>query len=66
MKHGSSANRRHMGPHYGNDAILAGAGTYELSLLISPPALGAPRRIPERLVQKPHRVTFTFPWKPIS
>ena len=29
---------RYMGPHYGNDVTLPGAGTYQLSLLISPPS----------------------------
>ena len=28
---------RYMGPHYGNDVTLPGAGTYQLSLLVSPP-----------------------------
>jgi hypothetical protein len=28
---------RYMGPHYGNDVTVPGAGTYQLSLLISPP-----------------------------
>ena len=28
---------RYMGPHYGNNVVLPGAGTYHLSLLVSPP-----------------------------
>ena len=29
---------RYMGPHYGNNVTLPGAGTYDLTLLVSPPA----------------------------
>lgn len=54
---------RYMGPHYGNDVTLPGAGTYKLSLLISPPV--SARHIEYANVWlKPHRVSFTFPWKP--
>jgi uncharacterized protein involved in high-affinity Fe2+ transport len=56
---------RYMGPHYGNDVSLPGAGTYELSLLISPP-VSARHMEYESVWLKPHRVTFTFPWKPAS
>jgi hypothetical protein len=56
---------RYMGPHYGNDVVLPGAGTYELSLLVSPPV--SARHVEyEGVWLKPHRVTFTFPWKPTS
>ncbi len=54
---------RYMGPHYGNDVTLPGAGTYKLSLLISPPV--SARHIEYANVWlKPHQVSFTFPWKP--
>ena len=54
---------RYMGPHYGNDVTLPGAGTYKLSLLISPPV--SARHIEYQNVWlQPHRVNFTFPWKP--
>jgi uncharacterized protein involved in high-affinity Fe2+ transport len=56
---------RYMGPHYGNDVSLPGAGTYKLSLLISPP-VSARHMEYENVWLKPHRVTFTFPWKPSS
>jgi uncharacterized protein involved in high-affinity Fe2+ transport len=53
----------YMGPHYGNNVALPGAGTYRLSLLISPPV--SARHIEYRNVWlKPHRVTMTFRWKP--
>jgi uncharacterized protein involved in high-affinity Fe2+ transport len=54
---------RYMGPHYGNDVALPGAGTYHLTLLISPPV--AARQMEYAHVWlKPHRVTMTFAWKP--
>jgi hypothetical protein len=54
---------RYMGPHYGNDVTLPGAGTYKLSLLISPPV--SARHVEYQNVWlQPHRVSFTFPWKP--
>ena len=54
---------RYMGPHYGNDVKLPGAGTYKLSLLIGPPV--SARHIEYQNVWlQPHRVSFTFPWKP--
>jgi len=53
---------RYMGPHYGNDVALPGKGTYQLSLLISPPQ--AARHMEYAKVWlKPHRVTMTFKWK---
>ncbi|MGH2893130.1 MAG: iron transporter [Solirubrobacteraceae bacterium] len=55
----------YMGPHYGNNVSLPGAGTYELSLLISPPV--AARHIEYKNVWlKPHRVNVTFHWSPPS
>ena len=56
---------RYMGPHYGNNVVLPGAGTYHLSLLISPPV--SARHIEYQDVWlTPHRVNFTFHWKPTS
>jgi uncharacterized protein involved in high-affinity Fe2+ transport len=52
---------RYMGPHYGNDVVLPGSGTYQLSLLISPPV--SARHVEYQGVWlKPHTVTFTFRW----
>jgi hypothetical protein len=52
---------RYMGPHYGNDVTLPGSGTYQLSLLISPPV--SARHVEYQGVWlKPHTVTFTFHW----
>jgi hypothetical protein len=52
---------RYMGPHYGNDVVLPGTGTYQLSLLISPPV--SARHVEYQGVWlKPHTVTFTFHW----
>ena len=52
---------RYMGPHYGNDVALPGSGTYQLSLLISPPV--SARHVEYQGVWlKPHTVTFTFRW----
>jgi uncharacterized protein involved in high-affinity Fe2+ transport len=56
---------RYMGPHYGNDVTLPGAGNYTLSLLISPPV--SARHVEYQNVWlKPHRVSFSFHWKPVS
>lgn len=55
----------YMGPHYGNNVSVPGAGAYHLSLLISPPV--SARHIEYAHVWlKPHRVNLTFHWKPIS
>ena len=55
---------RYMGPRYGNDVRVPGAGSYRLSLLISPPV--SARHVEYRGVWlKPHEVTFTFHWKPV-
>ena len=52
---------RYMGPHYGNDVVLPGSGSYQLSLLISPPV--SARHVEYQGVWlKPHTVTFTFHW----
>lgn len=52
---------RYMGPHYGDDVSLPGAGTYKLTLLVSPPV--SARHVEYQNVWlKPHRVTFTFHW----
>lgn len=54
-----------MGPHYGDDVAVPGAGTYQLSLLISPPV--SARHVEyENVWMKPHRVSFTFHWKPTA
>jgi len=55
----------YMGPHYGNNVSLPGAGTYQLSLLISPPV--SARHVEYKNVWlKPHRVNLTFQWSPPS
>lgn len=52
---------RYMGPHYGNDVVLPGSGTYQLSVLVSPPV--SARHVEYQDVWlKPHTVTFTFHW----
>jgi Fe2+ transport protein len=52
-----------MGPHYGNNVALPGAGTYQLRLLISPPV--SARHIEYQHVWlKPHKVTVSFHWTP--
>jgi len=54
---------RYMGPHYGNDVALPGAGDYQLTLLISPPV--SARHVEyEDVWLKPHKATFAFHWKP--
>jgi uncharacterized protein involved in high-affinity Fe2+ transport len=56
---------RYMGPHYGNDVTLPGAGNYQLSLLVSPPV--SARHVEYQNVWlAPHRVNFTFHWQPTS
>lgn len=53
---------RYMGPHYGNDVTLPGAGRYRMSLLVSPPV--SARHVEYQHVWlKPHRVNLTFSWK---
>lgn len=56
---------RYMGPHYGNDVELPGEGTYRLTLLVSPPV--SARHVEyENVWLHPHRVSFTFHWKPVA
>src|ERR1700761_5318433 len=56
---------RYMGPHYGNDVTVPGAGTYQLSLLVSPPV--SARHVEyENVWLHPHRVNLTFHWTPPS
>jgi hypothetical protein len=56
---------RYMGPHYGNDVALPGAGDYQLSLLVSPPV--SARHVEYQDVWlKPHRVTLNFHYKPVT
>jgi uncharacterized protein involved in high-affinity Fe2+ transport len=53
---------RYTGPHYGNDVSLPGPGTYQVTLLISPPV--SARHIEYQDVWlKPHKVSFTFHWQ---
>jgi uncharacterized protein involved in high-affinity Fe2+ transport len=55
----------YVGPHYGNNVALPGAGVYQLTLLISPPV--AARHLEYKNVWlKPHRVSYTFRWRPTS
>ena len=52
---------RYMGPHYGNNVSLPGAGKYKLSLLVSPPV--SARHVEyQNSWLKPHRASFTFRW----
>ena len=53
---------RYMGSHYGNDVALPGKGSYQLSLLISPPQ-SARHMEYAKVWLKPHRVTMAFTWK---
>jgi Fe2+ transport protein len=54
---------RYMGPHYGNDVSVPGAGTYQMSLLVSPPV--SARHVEyENVWLHPHQVSFTFHWAP--
>jgi hypothetical protein len=55
----------YMGPHYGNNVALPGAGNYTLNLLISPP-VSARHLEYQHVWLKPHRVTSSFNWKPVS
>jgi len=56
---------RYMGPHYGNDVSVPGAGTYQLNLLVSPPV--SARHVEYQNVWlQPHRVNMTFRWTPPS
>jgi hypothetical protein len=56
---------RYMGPHYGNDVSVPGAGTYQLSLLVSPPV--SARHVEyQKVWLHPHQVNLTFHWTPPS
>jgi len=56
---------RYMGPHYGNDVTVPGAGSYQLSLLVGPPV--SARHVEYQNVWlSPHKATFTFHWSPSS
>ncbi len=52
-----------MGPHYGNNVVLPGAGNYQLTLLISPP-VSARHMEYANVWLHPHRVTVSFHWTP--
>jgi len=54
-----------MGPHYGNNVQLDGAGTYRLSLLITPP-VSARHLEYQHVWLAPHRVTVNFHCNPPS
>jgi hypothetical protein len=55
----------YMGPHYGNNVALPGAGKYQLSLLVSPPV--SARHVEyENVWLHPHRVNVSFNWNPAS
>jgi Fe2+ transport protein len=55
----------YMGPHYGNNVTLPGAGHYTLKLLVSPPV--AARHLEYAHVWlKPHTVVEHFTWKPTA
>jgi uncharacterized protein involved in high-affinity Fe2+ transport len=56
---------RYMGPHYGNDVALPGAGTYRLTLLVSPPVSARHLEYQDVWLTS-HKVSFTFHWKPTS
>jgi Fe2+ transport protein len=52
----------YMGPHYGSDIALPANGTYEMSLLISPP-VSARHMEYAHVWMHPHHVNFTFHWR---
>jgi hypothetical protein len=54
---------RYMGPHYGNNVTLPAPGIYHLSLLVSPPVVARHLEY-SNVWLKPHRVNFTFRWRP--
>jgi hypothetical protein len=55
----------YLGPHYGNDVSLPGAGRYQLTLLVGPPV--AARHLEYKSVWlHPHRVTVDFNWRPTA
>lgn len=54
-----------MGPHYGNNVALPGGGTYQLTLLISPP-VSARHLEYQHVWLQPHRVNVSFHWTAVS
>ena len=58
-------NSAYMGPHYGSNVSLPGAGSYKLKLLVTPP-LGARHLEYANVWLKPHTVTESFTWNPSS
>jgi Fe2+ transport protein len=54
-----------MGPHYGNNVQLPGGGTYQLTLLVSPP-VSARHMEYAHFWLHPHRVTVSFHWNPTT
>jgi uncharacterized protein involved in high-affinity Fe2+ transport len=54
-----------MGDHYGINVSIPTAGTYQMTLLISPPAVARHMEYDNRWL-KPHKVSFTFNFKPAS
>jgi hypothetical protein len=52
-----------LGPGYGNNVSLPGAGSYRLSLLITPP-VSARHLEYQNIWLKPHRVDLAFHWTP--
>jgi hypothetical protein len=56
---------RYMGPHYGNDVVLDGNGSYAMSLLVSPP-VSARHLEYENVWLASHTVDFDFQWNQAS
>ncbi len=54
-----------MGVHYGINVPLPKAGTYRMTLLISPPAVARHMEYDNRWL-KPHKVSFTFNFRPAA
>lgn len=54
-----------MGVHYGINVPLPSAGTYQLTLLVSPPAVARHLEYDNRWL-KPHTVSFMFKFKPAT
>jgi hypothetical protein len=55
----------YMGPHYGNNVSLPGAGNYQMSLLVSPPV--SARHVEYQNVWlHPHRANVTFHWQGLT
>lgn len=54
-----------LGPGYGNNVSLPGAGSYQLSLVITPP-VSARHLEYQNIWLKPHRVDLAFHWSPAA